>query len=366
MCGTFFLYDGALPAEQKSHNDPPRKADHNPLIEGRAGHHGIDVNEQTTDSKDSKEHYNSMPFENVKLNDGNEIPEIGFGTGSALYRKDATDSVIQAIEAGFSHLDTAQIYDNEESVGEAIRETGLLRNDLFVTTKYWQGPIQTSIRESLQKLGLKYVDLYLIHQPRFAAPDFEGTWREFEKIKDDGLARSIGVSNFNLTELQTIVKTARIKPAVNQILFHPYNYAENKALLEYSAKHGIVTAAYSSLAPITKYPGGPVDAPVNAAAQRLSITPNQVIFLWVKAKGVVIITTSSKKKRLEEYLAVGDLPSLTEEEIAAIDAAGVKGPPAKINRWTKVAKCVVGASAAALALRGVVSGWGCQFAGASA
>ncbi|KAG6816538.1 hypothetical protein H0H87_005315 [Tephrocybe sp. NHM501043] len=272
-----------------------------------------------------------MPFQNVKLNDGNEIPAIAFGSGSALYGKDAADYVVQAIEAGFSHLDTAQVYKNEESVGVAIRESGLSRDELFVTTKYWSGPIQQSARESLSKLGLKYVDLYLIHQPYLIAHDFERSWKELEQIKEDGLAKSIGVSNFNLEQLQTIVKSARIKPAVNQIQFHPYNYAQHKSLLEYSAKHGIVTEAYGSLAPLTKFPGGPVEEPVNAAAKRLGITPNQVIFAWVKAKGVVIVTTSSKKSRLEEYLAVGDLSSLTKDEIAAIDQAGAKGHPLSRN-----------------------------------
>ncbi|KAF8063228.1 NADP-dependent oxidoreductase domain-containing protein [Lyophyllum atratum] len=268
-----------------------------------------------------------MPFENVKLNDGHEIPAIAFGTGTALGGKDATDYVVQAIETGFSHIDTAQIYRNEDSVGEAIRVLGLPREELYVTTKYWSGKIQETIRESLAKLGLKYVDLYLIHQPYLVEGDFEGAWRELEKIKKDGLARSIGVSNFNVEQLQTIVKIAKIKPAVNQIQFHPYNYAEHKSLLEYAAKHGIVIEAYSSLAPITKFPGGPVDAPVNDAAERLGITPTQVILAWVKAKGVVIVTTSSTKKHLEEYLAVADLAPLTDEEIAAIDDAGAKGPP---------------------------------------
>ncbi|KAG5652489.1 hypothetical protein H0H81_004845 [Sphagnurus paluster] len=265
----------------------------------------------------------------VKLNDGNEqIPAIGFGTGSALFGKDARDYVVQAIDTGFSHIDTAQIYSNEDSVGEAIRETGLAREDIFVTTKYASGAIQDTIRTSLNKLGLKYVDLYLIHFPTVVQGNFEGAWREFERIKEDGLARSIGVSNFNIEQLQEIIKVAKIKPAVNQIRFHPYNYAENKSLLEYAAKHNIIIEAYSSLSPITKFPGGPVDAPVNTAAKRLGITATQVILAWVKAKGVVIVTTSSRKQRLQEYLAVADLPPLTNEEIAAIDEAGAQGPPA--------------------------------------
>ncbi|KAG6835191.1 hypothetical protein H0H93_004108, partial [Arthromyces matolae] len=251
--------------------------------------------------------------------------------------EDASDYVIQAIESGFSHIDTAQVYDNEESVGKAIRESALSRDELYVTTKYLSGPIQEAFQESLHKmsdmlnhvltqLGLKYVDLYLIHQPTSVKHDVEGSWREFEKIKESGSARSIGVSNFDVEQLQALVKIARIKPAVNQIRLHPYNYAENKSLLEYSAKHGIVVEAYSSLTPLTKFPGGPVDIPVNAIAKRLGITPNQVIFAWVKAKGAVIVTTSSKKSRLEEYLAVGDLSPLSDEDIAAIDEAGAKGP----------------------------------------
>ncbi|KAG6807879.1 hypothetical protein H0H93_000885, partial [Arthromyces matolae] len=139
------------------------------------------------------------------------------------------------------------VYDNEESVGKAIRESALSRDELYVTTKYLTGPIQKTFQDSLHKLGLKYVDLYLIHQPTSVKHDVEGCWREFEKIKESGSARSIGVSNFNVEQLQALVKIAQIKPAVNQIRLHPYNYAENKSLLEYSAKHGIVVEAYSSL-----------------------------------------------------------------------------------------------------------------------
>lgn len=268
-----------------------------------------------------------MPFGTVTLNDGNEMPAIAFGTGSALYRKDATEYVEQALETGFSHIDTAAIYGNEDSVGKGIRGSGLDRSDLYITTKYDGGDIQEAIRTSLSKLDIKSVDLYLIHFPRLVENNLEASWKEFEKIKEDGLAKSIGVSNFNLEQLQKLVKTAKVVPAVNQINFHPYNYAEHKSLLDYSAKHGIVTEAYSSLTPVTKTPGGPVDAPVAAAARRLGATPVQAILKWVQQKGVVIVTTSSRKEHLTEYLAVAGLPDLTDEEIAAIDAAGAKGPP---------------------------------------
>ncbi|KAJ7256786.1 Aldo/keto reductase [Mycena haematopus] len=270
-----------------------------------------------------------MPFGTANLNDGNKIPTIAFGTGTAMKGKDVTHFCQQAIDTGFSHLDTAQAYSTEETVGRAIQESGLPRSDLYITSKYHHGEIQLSVRASLYQLKLQYLDLYLIHGPGLV-PDLEAAWKQFERIKDDGLAKSIGVSNFTVEQLQTVVKSARIIPAVNQINFSPYNYAQHKDLLEYSAKHGIITEAYSSLAPITRFPGGPVDAPVAAAAKRLGITPTQVILLWVKSKGVVIVTTSSSKAHLEEYIAVGDLPPLTDDEIAAIDAAGAKGPPSAV------------------------------------
>ncbi|KDQ62685.1 hypothetical protein JAAARDRAFT_171241 [Jaapia argillacea MUCL 33604] len=273
-----------------------------------------------------------MPFETVTLNDGNKIPAIAFGTGSVWKGHSVTEYVEQAIETGFSHIDTAAIYGNEDTVGTALREVGLDRDDLYVTTKYDGGDIQEAVHSSLSKLGLKQLDLYLIHAPSFVEGKLESAWQEFEKIKETGLAKSIGVSNFTVKDLQQVIKSAKVKPAVNQIRFHPYNYSENKTLLEYSGKHGIITEAYGSLYPITQAPGGPVDKVLAAVGKRIGANPGQVIFKWVQAKGVVIVTTSSKKERLEEYLAVADLPPLTEEEIAAIDAAGAKGPPKPIRR----------------------------------
>jgi len=244
--------------------------------------------------------------------------------------KDVTDYVGQAIESGFSHIDTAQFYHTESYVGLAIKESGLPRSSLYITTKYGGiGTSQQAIRQSLDKIGVSYLDLYLVHIPS-ALPDFESGWQEFEKMKKDGLTRSIGVSNFTVEQLQTLLKTAVIRPTVNQIQFHPYNYASHKTLLEYCAKQNIVVEAYGSLNSITQSPGGPVDAVVNAAAKRIGATPNQVIFSWVRSKGVTIVTTSRSKERLLEYLAVEDLPSLTAEEIAAIDEAGAKGPPSRL------------------------------------
>ncbi|KAG2050224.1 Aldo/keto reductase [Suillus hirtellus] len=267
-----------------------------------------------------------MPFGTVTLNDGNEFPAIAFGTGSTMKFRDVTDYVGQAIENGFSHIDTAQHYQTETYVGLAIKESGLPRSSLYITTKYsGSGKPQQAIQQSLNKIGVSYVDLYLMHFPELFS---ESGWQEFEKMKKDGLTRSIGVSNFTLQDLQKLLKTAVTKPAVNQqIQFHPYNYASHRALLEYCSKQNIIVEAYGSLNSITQNPGGPVDAVVNAAAKRIGATPNQVLFSWVRSKGVAIVTTSRSKQRLQEYFAVEDLPPLTAEEIAAIDDAGAQGPP---------------------------------------
>ncbi|KAL9711306.1 hypothetical protein Ac2012v2_005846 [Leucoagaricus gongylophorus] len=270
-----------------------------------------------------------MPFPGILLADHNAVPSIAYGTGSVNKGNDIHEYIENALDQGFEHIDTAQFYRNEESVGIAIRQSGLSRSEIFVTTK-WSGAdtdIQRSLETSLAKLGLKYVNLFLIHHPSTTRGKLESVWRSFERLRDTGLTKSIGVSNFNIEELECLFKIARVKPVVNQIKFHPYNWAENKLLLEFHKKHGIVTEAYSSLSPITRYPGGPVDAALAKAAKRLNATPAQIIFLWIKAKGAVIVTTTSKCRRMKEYLTAGDLPDLTPEEVTAIDEAGLRGLP---------------------------------------
>lgn len=268
-----------------------------------------------------------MPWEVIKFNDGNAIPSIGFGTWKIPGGITTTDQVDQAISVGFSHIDTAQSYRNEAEAGKAILESGLAREDIFITTKYsgLDGlDIETSIRNSLKNLGVKYIDLYLIHHPRLAVPDIPTAWGQMEGLKDAGLVKSIGISNFQIKDVEILLASAKIPPAVNQILLHPYVYKQTTPLLKYSAEKGIVIEAYSPLIPLTRFPGGPVDKPVKAAAKRLGATEDQILLAWTKAKGAIALTTSSKKTRLEGYIRAGDLV-LTEEEIEAIDKAGAKG-----------------------------------------
>ncbi|KAJ7471628.1 Aldo/keto reductase [Mycena galericulata] len=270
-----------------------------------------------------------MPWDPIPLNDGREIPSIGFGTWKIGNGDGPINQVDQAISLGFSHVDTAQAYRNEAEAGVAIRESGLERKEIFITTKYSGSDgldIKTSIKNSLSNLGVSYVDLYLIHHPRLAVPDIPTAWKEMEDIQAQGLVKSIGVSNFEVSDLAILLASAKVKPVANQILLHPYVYARQLPILEYAAKHKIVIEAYSALIPITSLPGGPVDAPVGDIADRLGVSNDQVLLAWTKAKGAVVVTTSSKKERLEGYLNAGDL-ALTDDDIAAIDAAGAEGAP---------------------------------------
>ncbi|KAF9465988.1 Aldo/keto reductase [Collybia nuda] len=268
-----------------------------------------------------------MPWNTIKLNDGHTIPGIAYGTWKMGNGQGPIDQVEQALSVGFNHVDTAQSYRNEAEAGVAIRESGLARGEIFITTKYsgLDGlDIPTSIENSLKNLGVTYVDLYLIHGPQLALPDIPTAWKQMEDIKKQGLAKSIGVSNFGAAELEILLASAKVKPAANQILLHPYVYARQKSTVEFAAKHGILVEAYSSLTPITSLPGGPVDKPLYAIAERLKVTPDQVLLAWVKAKGAVVVTTSSKKSRLEGYLNAGDL-QLSSDDIMALEEAGVRG-----------------------------------------
>ncbi|KAI0691430.1 NADP-dependent oxidoreductase domain-containing protein [Cytidiella melzeri] len=280
-----------------------------------------------------------MPWSTIKLNDGHSIPSIAFGTWTLGNGQQSIDKVDQAISVGFNHIaDTAQSYRNETEAGQALHESGLDRKDVFITTKY-SGTngldIETSIQNSLKNLGVEYVDLYLIHSPRLATPDIPTAWAKMEKIKADGLAKSIGVSNFGVAELEILLDSAKVKPAANQILFHPYVLARQTPIVEFGALHGIVTEAYSALIPITRQPGGPLDTPLKDISERLNVPTEQVLLAWAKAKGTVVVTSSSKKDRLEGYLNAGDL-ELSSDDIAAIDAAGLLGPGS--TRFRKMVK----------------------------
>ncbi|KAG7447975.1 Aldo/keto reductase [Guyanagaster necrorhizus] len=260
------------------------------------------------------------------LNDGTIIPWVAFGTGTALYKQDATEAVRVAIENGVTHLDGAQMYENEDTLGAGIKASGKPRSELYVTTKLKglaEGQtIKDTLVISLKKLGLEYVDLFLIHDPTSAKGDLKGWWKQMEEVKKEGLTKSIGVSNFRVQDLKEVVQVATVIPAVNQ--FHPYVFKAAEPIYSYALEHKILIASYGGLVPIVRAPGGPLDPVVGRIAERLKISPGQVYTKWLIQKGILVVTTSSKPARIVETLKTPDVADLTSEDIAAIQDAGAK------------------------------------------
>ncbi|EPQ53067.1 Aldo/keto reductase [Gloeophyllum trabeum ATCC 11539] len=278
-----------------------------------------------------------MPTSTFLLNDGTRIPVLGFGTGTALMRQEAANPTKLALEEGFVHFDTAQMYGNEDVLGGVLAECGKPRAELYVTTKIAElkerETIKSSLQGSLKRLRLDYVDLLLLHAPYYFQGRLKEAWKEMEEVQEEGLTRSIGVSNFDVEDFEQFLPEARVKPAVNQIEFHPYILGPFESVFQYTNSHGIITESYGALAPVTREQGGPLDPILEKIRSRAGevwckpVTPAQVLFKWLLQKGVVVVTTSSKKERMREYLDVLDMPDLTPAEIEEIDAAGKTKQP---------------------------------------
>ncbi|KAK7467294.1 hypothetical protein VKT23_004351 [Stygiomarasmius scandens] len=278
-----------------------------------------------------------MSQPHIPLNDGTKVPWLGFGTGTALFNKDAAEFVRSAIETGIRHLDGAQVYGNEETLGAGIIASGVPRSELYIVTKLKEtipdgATPKSMLLESLKKLKVDYVDLYLIHSPHVAAKQgkLKEWWAEMEELKKEGLAKSIGVSNFYLDHLKTILEDAKVVPAANQIELHPYVWKAAQPTIEFCKEKGIVLESYGGLTPVARVPDGPVQPVITAIADRLSketgktVSPGQVLSKWLLQEGIIIVTTSSKVSRIQEALAVAGLPDLTGDEVEAIKAEGSK------------------------------------------
>ncbi|MGA2012744.1 MAG: aldo/keto reductase [Solirubrobacteraceae bacterium] len=255
----------------------------------------------------------------IELNDGHQIPQLGFGVFQ-IPPTDTAAAVTTALEVGYRHIDTAEMYRNERGVGEAVRDSGLDRSEVFITSKLNNGyhrpdDARRAFAETLSALGSDYVDLFLIHWPlpSLYDGDFVSTWKTLEEFKADGRARSIGVSNFQVAHLRRLADEAEVTPAVNQIELHPY--LVNDDVHRYGQLHGIATEAWSPIAQ-----GGVLDDPViTAIAQRLDRTPAQVVLRWHIDRGNIIFPKSTTPSRIEENFRIFDF-ALDAGDLAAIAA----------------------------------------------
>lgn len=255
----------------------------------------------------------SIPY--LDVNDGQHIPQLGFGVFQ-VPPQDTADVVRHALRTGYRSIDTAAAYKNEEGVGEAIADSGLDRDNVFITTKlandnHGHDTALRALDESLRKLGMDYVDLYLIHWPRPSAGKFVETWQAFTEAKQAGRARSIGVSNFRVQDIEAIIDATGVPPAVNQIELHPrFQQAE---LRREHAKHGILTEAWSPLGQ-----GEPLDdETISRIASGHDRTPAQVILRWHIQLGNVVIPKSVTPERIEENFQVFDF-ELSDDDMRAI------------------------------------------------
>jgi 2,5-diketo-D-gluconate reductase A len=254
------------------------------------------------------------------LNDGSTLPQIGFGT-YPLDGDEAVTGVVGAIENGYRLLDTAVNYGNEESVGEAVRRSDVPREDLRVTSKlpgrdHAYGDAIASVRGSLERLGLDYIDLHLIHWPNPSVDKYPEAWRALVDLQKEGLVRSIGVSNFTQGHLRRIIDDTGVTPSVNQIELHPRFPQEE--MRRVNEELGIRTEAWS---PLGKRNAAYDEPAVARPAERLGVTPGQVVLRWHVQLGSLPIPKSGNPQRQQQNLDVFGF-ELTDDEVAAITALG--------------------------------------------
>lgn len=252
----------------------------------------------------------------VSLHDGVEIPQLGFGTWQ-IAAEETQDRVEEALAVGYRHIDTAAVYGNEAGVGAAIAATGVRREDVFVTTKLWnsQQGYDSALRafeKSLGRLGTGYIDLYLIHWPLPSKDLFLDAWRAFERIREEGGARTIGVSNFRVEDLERLEAEAEMRPTVNQIELHPR--FQQAGLRAWHADHDVATEAWSPLAQGDLLRDGTIET-IAAHHHR---SPAQTILRWHLQLGNVVIPKSATPERIRENFELFDF-ELSEDDMAAIE-----------------------------------------------
>jgi diketogulonate reductase-like aldo/keto reductase len=246
------------------------------------------------------------------LADGNQMPMLGLGVWQVPDGPTTVNAVRWALDLGYRHIDTAQAYGNEESVGKALRDSGLSRDQVFITTKFYPGRTDPAAeaRQSLRRLGVDQVDLYLVHWPQ-GGPVW--AWPGMEQARELGYARSVGVSNFSAGELAEVMAAGTIPPAVNQVQFSPQRY--RRALLDACLRRNVAAEAYSPLGTGRNLS----DTTVTRVAQRAGRTPAQVLLRWCLQHGLPVITKSTHRERIHENAQIFDF-TLSELDMAELDA----------------------------------------------
>jgi 2,5-diketo-D-gluconate reductase A len=266
---------------------------------------------------------------NLPLNSGQTIPQLGFGVFQ-IDPAETAEAVGRALEVGYRHIDTAEMYRNEKGVGEAVRASGLDRGEVFITSKlsnaaHRPDDARRAFDNTLEALGLDYVDLFLVHWPlpMLYDGDFVSTWKTMEEFYRDGRSRSIGVSNFQVPHLRQLAQETEVVPAVNQIEVHPY--FGNEEVRAYGAEHSILTEAWSPIAQ-----GGVLKDPtITQIAERVGKTAAQVTLRWHIERGDIIFPKSTTPPRVQENFELFDF-ELTDDDMTAITALD-KGAEGRIG-----------------------------------
>jgi 2,5-diketo-D-gluconate reductase A len=246
------------------------------------------------------------------LADGTQMPMLGLGVWQVPNGPACVNAVRWALELGYRHIDTAQAYGNEESVGQALRDSGVPRDEVFITTKFYparKDPVAEA-QQSLTRLGLGQVDLYLVHWPQGGAT---WAWPGMERARELGYARSVGVSNFSASELDGVIAAGTIPPAVNQVQFSPLRY--RRALLDTCRRQNVALEAYSPLGTGRNLS----DKTVTSVAQRVGRTPALVLLRWCLQHGLPVISKSTHRERILQNAQIFDF-ALSDEDMAALDA----------------------------------------------
>ncbi len=270
----------------------------------------------------------AVPADHVHtLADESEMPVLGLGVWQVPDGPECENAVRWALEAGYRHIDTAQAYGNEASVGKALRDSGVPREDVWLTTKFYPGheDPEVEVEHSLRRLGVDQVDLYIVHWPG-GGPTW--AWPGMERARERGYARAIGVSNFSVRELAEVSEVASSPPLVNQVQFSPFEY--RRELLAECRRRSIALEAYSPLGP-GRHLG---DMRVAEIAERLERTPAQVLIRWCIQRGTIVIPKSTNRERIAENSQVFDF-TIADHDMAAIDALDGTGGTAEAreSKW---------------------------------